>query len=111
MSRGGVCWRAQLTGAGVIDDTFALCFGGVEGCGALLLGDVPPPPGLQLLHTPLLPSEEHPHYYIVELSQIAVSGEPLVVPQVHPPPLCPHSALFPEMFVRGCGSWGTFETG
>ena len=31
---------AQLAGRGVIDDVFALCFGSVEGDGALMLGDV-----------------------------------------------------------------------
>ena len=35
----------QLTEAGVIEDVFSLCFGGVSGGGALLMGDVPLPPG------------------------------------------------------------------
>ena len=34
------CCRVQLAGRGVIDDVFALCFGSVEGDGALMLGDV-----------------------------------------------------------------------
>lgn len=67
----------------MIEDTFALCFGGVEGGGALMLGAVDPPPGVKLLYTPLVPSVEHPHYYIVELNQIAMSGDPIQVPQVH----------------------------
>jgi hypothetical protein len=35
----------QLTEAGVIEDVFSLCFGGVSGGGALLMGDVPLPSG------------------------------------------------------------------
>ncbi len=72
----------QLADAGVIEDTFALCFGGVEGGGALLLGDVPLPPDMRLLHTSLLISREHPHYYVVQLDSLAVSGQQLDVPQV-----------------------------
>ncbi len=74
--------RPQLTAAGVIEDTFALCFGGVEGGGALLLGDAPLPPGTPLLHTPLLASREHPHYYVVGLEALGVGGQELQVPQV-----------------------------
>ena len=40
----------QLTEAGVIEDVFSLCFGGVSGGGALLMGDVPLPPGGEFTH-------------------------------------------------------------
>ena len=48
---------AQLADAHVIDDVFALCFGSVEGDGALVLGAAPLPPGVTLLYTPLLRSQ------------------------------------------------------
>lgn len=71
----------QLAEAGVIEDTFALCFGGVQGGGALLLGDVPLPPDLQLHYTPLLVNPQHPHYYVVQLQRLAMSGVDLEVPE------------------------------
>jgi hypothetical protein len=42
----------QLTEAGVIEDVFSLCFGGVSGGGALLLGDVPLPSGALCMRPP-----------------------------------------------------------
>ena len=49
--------RAQLADAHVIEDVFALCFGSVEGDGALVLGAAALPPGVTLLYTPLLRSQ------------------------------------------------------
>jgi hypothetical protein len=42
--------HVQLTEAGIIEDVFSLCFGGVSGGGALLMGDVPLPPGSTSAH-------------------------------------------------------------
>ena len=49
--------RAQLASAHIIEDMFALCFGSVEGDGALMLGAAALPPGVTLLYTPLLRSQ------------------------------------------------------
>jgi len=75
----------QLTKSGVIDNKFALCFGSVDGQGALLLGDpdIPKaslgPKGLR--YTPLLKSPQHPAYYNVGLKGIAVGKTLLIVDQ------------------------------
>lgn len=61
---------------------FALCFGGVAGGGALVLGAATLPPGLALSYTPLLGSERTPHYYMVKLEAISVDAVVLEVPQV-----------------------------
>ena len=73
----------QLAGRGVVADTFSLCFGGVEGDGALMLGDVDPGLyGINLAHTALVPSPDHPHYYCLQLEGLAVDGALLPVPAV-----------------------------
>ena len=73
----------QLAGAGAIEDVFSLCFGGVEGNGALMLGDVPPATfNVDLQYTPLVFSAVHPHYYLAHLQNIAVGGTILPVDQV-----------------------------
>lgn len=71
----------QLVRAGVIDDVFSLCFGSVEGDGALLLGDAPLPGGIDLQYTPLLRSISHPFYYNVKMLSVAVDGQLLPVSQ------------------------------
>ena len=86
-----VCPRAQLAGRGVIDDVFALCFGSVEGDGALMLGDVEAvgPGGdapVDLEFTALLSSLAHPHYYSVRLESLWVGDEQLPVRPVRAPP-------------------------
>jgi hypothetical protein len=74
---------AQLAGRGVIDDVFALCFGSVEGDGALMLGDVAlADASVWLQYTPLLSSLAHPHYYSVRLESLWVGDAQLPVPQV-----------------------------
>lgn len=72
----------QLVKAGVIDDVFSLCFGMVEGDGALLLGDAEVPGSIALQYTPLLSSASHPFYYNVKMLSLAVDGQLLPVPQV-----------------------------
>ena len=77
-----VCW-VQLAGRGVVADMFSLCFGGVEGDGALMLGDVDPTVyGISLAYTALVPSPDHPHYYCLQLQGVGVDGAVLPVPAV-----------------------------
>lgn len=71
----------QLVKAGVIDDVFSLCFGMVEGDGALLLGDAVVPGSIALQYTPLLTSTSHPFYYNVKMLSLAVDGRLLPVAQ------------------------------
>lgn len=79
----------QLAGAGAIEDVFSLCFGGVEGNGALMLGDVPAATfNVELQYTPLLHSERFPHYYLARLQDIGVDGSILKVDQVQPRSPC-----------------------
>ena len=68
-------------GAGrVIDDVFSLCFGSVEGDGALMLGDVDlSEQDIQLQYTALLSSVAHPHYYSVRLESLWVGDVQLAV--------------------------------
>ena len=76
---------AQLAGSGVIDDVFALCFGSVEGDGALMLGDVDAAEyDVALQYTALLSSLAHPHYYSVQLDALWVGGQQLPVRPVRP---------------------------
>jgi hypothetical protein len=71
----------------VIDDVFALCFGSVEGDGALMLGDVDAAEfDVELEYTSLLSSLAHPHYYSVSLEALWVGGQQLRVPRVREPP-------------------------
>ncbi len=75
----------QLAGSGVIDDVFALCFGSVEGDGALMLGDVDAAEyDVALQYTALLSSLAHPHYYSVQLDALWVGGQQLPVRAVRP---------------------------
>lgn len=66
---------------------FALCFGSVEGDGALMLGDadVAGRFNVALQYTPLLSNPAHPHYYSVLLEALVVGGEPLDVKAVRHP--------------------------
>lgn len=87
----------------MIDDVFALCFGSVEGDGALMLGEVPH--NVELQYTELLMSPQHPHYYLVRLDAVAVGGEDLIVPSVcfsSPPPSLRGPTTHPE---RGLQGW------
>ena len=64
-------FNVQLAGRGVIDNVFSLCFGSVEGDGALMLGDVDlSEQDIELRYTALLSSAAHPHYYSVELESL-----------------------------------------
>lgn len=73
----------QLAGAGTINDVFSICFGGVKGNGALMIGDVPPATfNVTLQYTPLVSSPAHPHYYVARLENVAVNGTILPVDRV-----------------------------
>ena len=73
----------QMATRGDIADVFSLCFGSVEGDGAMMLGDVDLDPyGVELNYTQLLSSPAHPHYYCVELESIAVADTVLAVAKV-----------------------------
>lgn len=69
----------QLAASGLVDRVFSLCFGFPSG-GALLLGDVPPPPGVVLQHTALLPTKAP--YYVVRLEAMEMGGARLPVDAV-----------------------------
>lgn len=67
----------------MIDDVFSLCFGSVEGDGALLLGEVQLGQyNVELEYTPLLTSEAYPHYYSVQLLALQVGSTRLDVQPV-----------------------------
>ena len=72
----------QLVNAGVIENVFSLCFGTVEGEGAMLLGDAPLPSTLRLQYTPLVSSLAHPFYYNVKLEGLVVGGRQLPLQEV-----------------------------
>ena len=73
----------QLAKEGYIDDVFSLCFGSVEGDGALLLGAVNHSQyNVQLEYTPLVASLAYPHYYSVRLMSIVVGNTKLEIPAV-----------------------------
>ncbi len=99
---------AQLAGSGVIDDVFALCFGSVEGDGALMLGDVDAAEyDVALQYTALLSSLAHPHYYSVQLDALWVGGQQLPVRPVRPFINIRSSCLLIEVFtslLEGCRS-------
>ena len=81
-----IIFYAQLASNGSIDDVFALCFGSVEGEGALMLGDADLAGrfNVDLQYTPLLENPAHPHYYSVALEALVVGGEKLDVRPVRP---------------------------
>lgn len=73
----------QLVAAGEMADTFSLCYGSVEGSGALLLGAVQLPKSVQssgIVSTPLVPSAQHPYYYSVKLKGLRVGDDDLNMP-------------------------------
>ena len=59
---------------------FSLCFGSVEGDGALMLGDVDlSEQDIELRYTALLASVAHPHYYSIRLESLWVGDVELAV--------------------------------
>ncbi|KAF6251742.1 aspartic peptidase domain-containing protein [Scenedesmus sp. NREL 46B-D3] len=66
----------QLARTGLVDDVFSLCYGFPAG-GAMLLGDVPVEPAVQLQYTPLV--DRQLHYYNVGLQSISLGKKSLGV--------------------------------
>lgn len=70
----------QLVAGGLVDDTFSLCFGSVEGDGALLLGDVEIAPYTQnFSYTPLVSRRATPNFYTVDMEAMHVNSTALPV--------------------------------
>ena len=86
----------------MIEDVFSLCFGSVEGDGALLLGSVDLSSyNVELEYTPLLTSLAYPHYYSVQLMAVQVGSTKLNVPMVGPSPV--------QSFSQATDACETFE--
>lgn len=52
LGRGHLSIMDQLVGNGVISDSFSLCYGGMDvGGGAMVLGNISPPPGMVFSHS------------------------------------------------------------
>ncbi len=66
----------QLVKHGVMVDRFSLCFGTVDGDGALLLGDLALPGNvIEFDYVPLMRTAGH--YYIVRMDNMGLGGVPL----------------------------------
>ncbi|KAB1214860.1 Aspartic proteinase-like protein 2 [Morella rubra] len=64
----------QLFEKGVIDDSFSLCYGGMDvGGGAMVLGHISPPTDMVFTHSDAARSP----YYNIDLKNILVAGKPL----------------------------------
>ncbi|CAI0405662.1 unnamed protein product [Linum tenue] len=74
LGRGDLSVVDQLVDKGVINDSFALCYGGMEvGGGAMVLGSISPPPDMVFTGSDPLRSP----YYNVDLKEIHVAGKKL----------------------------------
>ncbi|KAH9603065.1 hypothetical protein KSS87_009472 [Heliosperma pusillum] len=80
LGRGELSIVDQLVEKGVIDDSFSLCYGGMDvGEGAMVLGQVSPPADMVFTHSDSSRSE----YYNIELKELHVAGKKLDIdPQV-----------------------------
>ncbi|KAG0574513.1 hypothetical protein KC19_VG267600 [Ceratodon purpureus] len=71
LGRGPLSIVDQLVGNGVMEDSFSLCYGGMnEGGGSMVLGAIPTPEGMVFAKSD--PSRSN--YYNLELSEIQVQG-------------------------------------
>ena len=98
----------QLAAHHAIADVFSLCFGSVEGNGALLLGDVALHPAQGALeYTPLLHSETHPPL-LPHRSAGPLSGGCHAGPACgeHPPCLSVWNAVKAQLPQWGLPQWG-----
>ncbi|XP_006844329.2 aspartic proteinase-like protein 2 [Amborella trichopoda] len=74
LGRGKLSIMDQLVEKGAITDSFSLCYGGMGfGGGGMVLGGIPPPPGMVFSHSDPLRSP----YYNLELKEIHVAGKSL----------------------------------
>lgn len=74
-------WSTQLVKRGAMKDRFSLCFGGEEGQGALLLGDLDLPEStVHFDYVPMLPTTGH--YYMVKVNALGLGGTKLPIRQV-----------------------------
>lgn len=74
LGRGQLSIVDQLVEKGVINDSFSLCYGGMDvGGGAMVLGRISPPSDMVFSHSDPFRSP----YYNIELKEIHVAGKPL----------------------------------
>ncbi|CAH8359752.1 unnamed protein product [Eruca vesicaria subsp. sativa] len=74
LGRGKLSIVDQLVDKGVIEDSFSLCYGGMEvGGGAMVLGKITPPAGMVFAHSDPFRSP----YYNIDLKQMHVAGKSL----------------------------------
>ncbi|CAN8267785.1 unnamed protein product [Cochlearia groenlandica] len=74
LGRGKLSIVDQLVDNGVIEDSFSLCYGGMEvGGGAMVLGKISPPFGMVFSHSDPFRSP----YYNIDLKQMHVAGKSL----------------------------------
>ncbi|XP_024392664.1 protein ASPARTIC PROTEASE IN GUARD CELL 1 isoform X2 [Physcomitrium patens] len=77
LGRGPLSIVDQLVGTGAMEDSFSLCYGGMdEGGGSMVLGAIPPPPAMVFAKS----DPNRSNYYNLELSEIQVQGVSLNVP-------------------------------
>ncbi|KAE8657063.1 Eukaryotic aspartyl protease family protein isoform 2 [Hibiscus syriacus] len=77
LGRGRLSVVDQLVDKGVIGDSFSLCYGGMDvGGGAMVLGEISPPPDMVFSHSDPFRSP----YYNIELKEIHVAGKQLNLP-------------------------------
>ncbi|KAK6245951.1 Xylanase inhibitor [Theobroma cacao] len=78
LGRGRLSIVDQLVDKSVIGDSFSLCYGGMDvGGGAMVLGNITPPPDMVFSHSDPFRSP----YYNIELKEMHVAGKPL---KLHP---------------------------
>ena len=77
MGRSPFSLPTQLAKRGVMEDTFSLCYGGVDGGGALLLGRMPH--NVPMNYTHMHRNPDYPYYYHLELKGIKLGNTPILV--------------------------------
>ncbi|KAL9229805.1 hypothetical protein vseg_005234 [Gypsophila vaccaria] len=80
LGRGDLSIVDQLVDKSVINDSFSLCYGGMEvGGGAMVLGQISPPADMVFSHS----DPDRSPYYNIELRELHVAGKKLdIKPQV-----------------------------
>ncbi|KAK8512432.1 hypothetical protein V6N13_083019 [Hibiscus sabdariffa] len=77
LGRGQLSIMDQLVDKNVIGDSFSLCYGGMDvGGGAMVLGNITPPPEMVFSHSDPFRSP----YYNIELKEMHVAGKRLKLP-------------------------------